>query len=955
MTISNTVKTSIEVVAASGYVDITSATLDGYLTPLLTATAYNFPQNTGKNSKVGIISLGGGWLESDLQKSMNDLGVPVPTITTVLVNGATNNFSTTDRNFSFENTVDLYMISALVPDANIVIYITPDSSFTATNWNAAIDRAVGEECDTIVMCFSTDEIQSPGDFLGSSLANAAAKSITVITTTGDSGSAGSANIANISAPYPATNPLTTAVGGTNLTVTSTGIRSTETTYNNPAIYYSSGGGISTQFAVPTWQQGLTFTTNNNGTVGTPTALTGRGVPDISGPMNAYAMYYNGTIIGAVGTSLAAPLMAALAARFVSIRGGKRLGQINPLLYQYSSTFYDITTGNDLIPLTSGYNATVGWDPVTGLGAPNGLQLYQALYQFTDPRTLTGSNPNSSIKYGLGLTYLNNNSTNWQPLKGMWINQRNNWSPVKTGWLMTQDGTWERIYPTPRGVFGTNIASINPTPYQHYADQTRSVLVTNVGDFDLVINSIVAFDSVGNFTTVANNFPASPLLLTPNSSTTVSTQIFGNVVGSFTGNLLFTTYTGYLGYGNISYPVYVNVLPDYAAISSNVSSVANLFYYQGDPATGGKITNAAQTVSIVNSGNGANLVITNATSQNGYFAPYNLTANTLGFNFNTFTGNTANITVAPVGSLSAGTYNDALIVTSNATNFGSYKIPVTVNVGLVSGHAVYETPGVYTLTVPPHVYSIRVLVVGSGGGGGLSISNYQVGQGGSGGGGGSGGYSLQTLLVTPGETLTVSIGVPGGTGSLNINIFYVATNSAWSSFMNSYAVWFTPNSPNPVSRYVGSRRELIIPTTGNYTVTGQAASNMIVSIDGNPVLTANSYLTSNTAVVSLSQGLHRIDMQSINNGGVGGFALTVQDSGSNLVWSTRSLLDPTAGTTGGSTTLTGSFGTVSVAGGAGGNGGYDDTPPPATSITWDSTGGFDTGPATDGNGTGGDGC
>ena len=133
-----------------------------------------------------------------------------------------------------------------------------------------------------------------------------------------------------------------------------------------------------------------------------------------------------------------------------------------------------------------------------------------------------------------------------------------------------------------------------------------------------------------------------------------------------------------------------MLPDYAAISSNVSSVANLFYYQGDPATGGKITNAAQTVSIVNSGNGANLVITNATSQNGYFAPYNLTANTLGFNFNTFTGNTANITVAPVGSLSAGTYNDALIVTSNATNFGSYKIPVTVNVGLVSGHAVYET-------------------------------------------------------------------------------------------------------------------------------------------------------------------------------------------------------------------------------------------------------------------------
>ena len=547
-------------------------------------------------------------------------------------------------------------------------------------------------------------------------------------------------------------------------------------------------------------------------------------------------------------------------------------------------------------------------------------------------------PNLAAKYGLGTTYVSNNAGNYFPLKGMWIkNADSTWHPVKTGWVCHDDGTWERIYPTPAGVFSPNISSITSNPYQHYVDKYQPVLVTNTGDFDLVINAISVTDEMhGNFTTVGTHFPSTPLLIPPGGNTTFSTQIYGGVVGNgFTGNIRFTLWTGPLGYANVRYPINVNVLPDYADITANVSSVANLFYYQGDPATGGKITNAAQTIKIINSGNGANLVITNATSRDGHFAPYNLTANTIGFDFNTFTGNTANITVAPVGSLSAGTYNDALVVTSNSINMPSYQVPVTVNVGLVSGHAVYETPGQYTLTVPAHVYSIRVLAVGSGGGGGLSVSNYQVDQGGAGGGGGSGGYSLQTLSVTPGETLTISIGVPGGTGSLNVNIFYVASNSAWSSFMNSYAVWVALNSSSPVGRYVNSRRELIIPTAGNYTFSGQAASSMIVKIDDQQVLTTDSYTTSNTAVVSLLPGIHSINMLSINNGGVAGFALTVQDSNSNILWTTRSLLNPTAGTSGGSTTITGSFGTVTVAGGAGGNGGYNDAPPPAP--TWDSGG------------------
>ncbi|HYY82144.1 MAG TPA: peptidase S8/S53 subtilisin kexin sedolisin, partial [Actinomycetes bacterium] len=51
---------------------------------------------------------------------------------------------------------------------------------------------------------------------------------------------------------------------------------------------------------------------------------------------------------------------------------------NPALYRigsdparYAADFYDVTTGNNQAdPRVPGYDATTGWDPVTGLGTPN---------------------------------------------------------------------------------------------------------------------------------------------------------------------------------------------------------------------------------------------------------------------------------------------------------------------------------------------------------------------------------------------------------------------------------------------------------------------------------------------------------------------------------------------------------------------------------------------------------
>ena len=66
--------------------------------------------------------------------------------------------------------------------------------------------------------------------------------------------------------------------------------------------------------------------------------------------------------------------------------GGGLGLINPGLYKlganagtYAADYYDVTAGNNQAdPSVPGYNATPGWDPITGLGTPNAATLLPAL-------------------------------------------------------------------------------------------------------------------------------------------------------------------------------------------------------------------------------------------------------------------------------------------------------------------------------------------------------------------------------------------------------------------------------------------------------------------------------------------------------------------------------------------------------------------------------------------------
>jgi len=60
-------------------------------------------------------------------------------------------------------------------------------------------------------------------------------------------------------------------------------------------------------------------------------------------------------------------------------GKSTIGFINPTIYSasFADLFNDITMGDNPGCGTDGFNATVGWDPVTGLGTPNFPKLLAA--------------------------------------------------------------------------------------------------------------------------------------------------------------------------------------------------------------------------------------------------------------------------------------------------------------------------------------------------------------------------------------------------------------------------------------------------------------------------------------------------------------------------------------------------------------------------------------------------
>jgi len=192
---------------------------------------------------------------------------------------------------------------------------------------------------------------------------------------------------------PGDNPYVTSVGGTTLTMNGNGSSySSERVWNWGLLppgwsytdngYWGSGGGISTYYTIPSWQQGVNMSTNGGST-------TMRNIPDVALTAdNIWVVFDQGQEGAFGGTSCAAPLWAgftALVNQQATNSGRASVGFLNPTLYAlgegpgYASFFHDVTKGNNTWSNSpTEFFAVPGYDLCTGWGTPGGTNLIDIL-------------------------------------------------------------------------------------------------------------------------------------------------------------------------------------------------------------------------------------------------------------------------------------------------------------------------------------------------------------------------------------------------------------------------------------------------------------------------------------------------------------------------------------------------------------------------------------------------
>jgi len=283
-----------------------------------------------------------------------------------------------------ETTLDVQIIHAIAPDAGIVVLTSPVDETEGTiglpeflqleqyalthHLGNIISQSFGASEVTLNDPAGRQEIQKWDAFFKQATTQ---QGITFFASSGDGGATDYADLqATKLSPvattsFPTDDPWVTSVGGTTLERNDTAFQETA--------WSMSGGGFSSFFATPSYQQNLPATVQN-------LLNHRRGVPDIAGdadPATGLAFYSGGQWNLAGGTSASAPLWAAFMA-IANQMAGQPLGFINPALYKlaatssYAQDFHDITTGNNSVNSgvqVQGYDAIPGWDPVTGLGTP----------------------------------------------------------------------------------------------------------------------------------------------------------------------------------------------------------------------------------------------------------------------------------------------------------------------------------------------------------------------------------------------------------------------------------------------------------------------------------------------------------------------------------------------------------------------------------------------------------
>jgi subtilase family serine protease len=292
----------------------------------------------------------------DLKTFDAQFGLPDPNIRTYYFPGAQNSESVGAQT---ETALDVEWSHAVAPGANIMLVQAASMSYsdltTAVNW-ARQQPGVS----VVSMSWGAQEAATNHAYDWIFTTPAGHAGVTFIASSGDTGAWTNPQKTQVGVEWPASDPTVLSVGGTSLSVTSSG------GYLGESAWSGGGGGYSKVYSEPSYQRGV----QNNGV---------RSVPDVSynaAPNTGVPVYNYSSggwmVVG--GTSAGAPQWAGLVALANQGRALIGLGSLDgasqtiPSLYQFSSDFRDITSGSN------GFSATRGYDVATGLGTPIAVKV-----------------------------------------------------------------------------------------------------------------------------------------------------------------------------------------------------------------------------------------------------------------------------------------------------------------------------------------------------------------------------------------------------------------------------------------------------------------------------------------------------------------------------------------------------------------------------------------------------
>ncbi|EGX88268.1 alkaline serine protease AorO, putative [Cordyceps militaris CM01] len=341
-----------------------------------------------------------------------------------LINGATAPVRQADG--GEESLLDLQMAYPIIQPQNIILFqnrpLRRALSQIFADWASAVDRKFCKEdpnYDRRLMCGK----YQPSNVMSVSYGDAeqdepiavvqrvcnefmklGTVGVTVVVSSGDTGVASRRNKCagphhDIFTPsFLAICPFVTAVGSTVLPK-GRKVGDAEVVTDS----FSPGGGFSNVFPRPAYQNAVVSNyllrhnpnyfsyETTNGTIPTDTRgiynRAGRAYPDVAALGDNGLVVVGGKPTTGSGTSMSAPIVAAIFNRINDVRmsaGKGPIGFANPALYaavDRDGFFNDVTEGNQALGGiysdrgfsacgNNGFSAVEGWDPVSGLGTPN---------------------------------------------------------------------------------------------------------------------------------------------------------------------------------------------------------------------------------------------------------------------------------------------------------------------------------------------------------------------------------------------------------------------------------------------------------------------------------------------------------------------------------------------------------------------------------------------------------